>query len=179
MPEFQRGNEDGETLIVTQSPHFPTMHTRETVTHLAAFGLDENQVAVILRCTPDDVRRHYMMEMEHGLTLINSRVMSAVVHEALYSRDVAAMKLWLINKAGWRAGDGNKQSVLLPNSDGVDPNTGEMTIVQRREVITKLLVKATQHKRREEHVIDAVAVQKPNGNGGNGHGNGSNGTKHR
>lgn len=175
MPDFHQG-----TLVVTQPPHYPTMHTRETVTHLAAFGLDENQVAVILKCTPDDVRRYYTTEMEHGLTLVNSRVMSAVLHQALYKEDVLAMKLWLINKAGWRAGDNNKLVLPNPNANGDGPGLdGEMTVVQRREVITKLLVKGAQLKRQQERVIDAevVPAASKNGNGANGHAkpNGANG----
>lgn len=175
MPDFHQG-----TLVVTQPPHFPTMHTRETVTHLAAFGLDEREVAVILRCTPDDVRRYYVVEMEHGLMLVNSRVKSAVLHQALYKEDVNAMKLWLINNAGWRAGDNSKAQLVLPNPDGTGVD-GEMTIVQRREVITKLLVKGTQLRRQQEQVIDAQVVPSAakNGNGANGHaktnGNGANG----
>lgn len=176
---FQSGN-DGkrDTLIVTHPPHFPTMHTRETVTHLVAFGLDENQIAVILKCTPDDVRRYYAEELEHGLARVNARVMSAVLHSALYNDSAPDRKLWLMNRAGWKGGDGAKVGIL--NAPGATGEEGELTVVQRREVITKLLVKATRAKRNEERVIDveAVPVAKSNGNGSNGHG-GTNGTKHR
>jgi hypothetical protein len=179
VPDFQHGNDGVDrTLVVTQSPHFPTMHTRETATFLAAFGLDENQIAVILRCTPDDVRRHYSSEVEHGLMRINARVMSAVVHQALYNNDPQCMKLWLINKAGWKAGDGNRNTQAMQlnlNPDGSPARTGELTVVERREVITKLLVKATQNKRRDEQIIEAEIVpsKKTNGNGSNGaNGNG-------
>lgn len=173
MPDFHQG-----TLVVTQPPHFPTMHTRETVQNLAAFGLDENQVAVILKCTSDDVRRYYAIEMEHGLTMVNSRVMSAVLHQALYEKDMQAAKLWLINKAGWRSGDGPK----ITNLPAGTVAEGEMTVVQRREVITKLITHATQHKRRQEQVIEGEVVSRSNGktNGGNGHGsNGTSGVKHK
>lgn len=181
---FQSGN-DGkrDTLIVTHPPHFPTMHTRETVTHLVAFGLDENQIAVILKCTPDDVRRHYAEELEHGLARVNARVMSAVLHSALYNDSAPDRKLWLMNRAGWKGGDGNKTNILnAPGATGAD---GELlTVMQRREVITKLLVKATQHKRQQERVIDVEAtpvVKSTNGANGhtNGNGGGGNGTKHR
>lgn len=190
---FQSGN-DGkrDTLIVTHPPHFPTMHTRETVTHLVAFGLDENQIAAVLKCTPDDVRTHYAEELEHGLARVNARVMSAVLHAALYQDSAADRKLWLVNKAGWK-GDGAK--ALAINTNGGMGSDGEtLTVVQRREVITKLLVKATQHKRQQERVIDVTATpvaKSTNSNGangsnghangnGHGHGNGAgNGTKHR
>lgn len=190
---FQNGN-DGkrETLIVTRPPHFPTMHTRETVTHLVAFGLDENQIAAVLKCTPDDVRTHYAEELEHGLARVNARVMSAVLHAALYNDSAPDRKLWLTNKAGWK-GDGAKALAINANG-GVGPDGETLTVVQRREVITKLLVKATQHKRQQERVIDVTATpvaKSTNGNGangsnghangnGHGHGNGAgNGTKHR
>lgn len=174
------------TVVVTQPPHFPTMHTRELVTFLAAQGLDEKQVAVVLRCTVNDVRQYYTTELEHGLTLVNSRVMSAVLHNALYKDDVSCMKLWLINKAGWRAGDGNRALAVNVNQNGELLDGENMTVVQRREIITRILTQTTQSKRREERVIDAEVVKKPNGNGANEHehnsGNGtggSNGTKHR
>ena len=154
---FQSGN-DGkrETLIVTRPPHFPTMHTRETVTHLVAFGLDEHQIAAVLKCTPDDVRLHYAEELEHGLARVNARVMSAVLHAALYNDSAPDRKLWLMNRAGWKGGDGNKTNIL--NAPGMGEDGETMTVVQRREVITKLLVKATQHKRQQERVIDAVVT---------------------
>lgn len=189
---FQSGN-DGkrDTLIVTHPPHFPTMHTRETVTHLVAFGLDENQIAVIIKATPDDVRRHYAEELEYGLARVNARVMSAVLHAALYEDSAPDRKLWLMNRAGWKGGDGNKTNILnAPGAPGATGEEGELTVVQRREVITKLLVRATQHKRQQERVIEheATPVAKST-NGANGHGSngtngpnghgGTNGTKHR
>lgn len=187
---FQSGN-DGkrDTLIVTHPPHFPTMHTRETVTHLVAFGLDANQIAAVLKCAPDDVRQHYAEELEHGLARVNARVMSAVLHAALYQDSAADRKLWLTNKAGWR-GDGPKAlAVVNPPGNGAD---GEFTVVQRREVITNVLTRVTQAKRQNERVIEGTATpvvaKSTNGNGhsngsnghanGNGHG-GTNGTKHR
>ncbi len=186
---FQQGN-DGkrDTLIVTRPPHFPTMHTRETVTHLVAFGLDENQIAVIIKTTPDDVRLHYAEELEHGLARVNARVMSAVLHSALYNDSAPDRKLWLMNKAGWKGGDGAKAVAI--NAPGVDGDGETLTVIQRREVITKLLFKATQHKRQQERIIDAevtpVAKSTNGSNGANGHGpngangaGGTNGTKHR
>lgn len=189
---IQSGN-DGkrDTLIVTRAPHFPTMHTRETVTHLVAFGLDENQIAVIVKCTPDEVRLHYAEELEHGLARVNARVMSAVLHSALYNDSAADRKLWLMNRAGWKGGDGAKVGIL--NAPGATGEDGEITVMQRREIVTKLLVKATQLKRQQERVIDVEATpvvkstNGANGNGANGHGHGptgngagnGNGTKHR
>lgn len=175
---FQSGN-DGkrDTLIVTHPPHFPTMHTRETVSCLVAFGLDENQIAVIIKTTPDDVRLHYAEELEHGLARVNARVMSAVLHAALYNDSAADRKLWLMNRAGWKGGDGAK--ALAINAPGMGEDGETLTVVQRREVITKLLVRATQHKRQQEKVIDAEVVPAvtKSTNGANGHG--TNGTKHR
>lgn len=185
---FSQSGNDGkrDTLIVTRPPHFPTMHTRETVTHLVAFGLDENQIAVILKTTPDDVRLHYAEELEHGLARVNARVMSAVLHSALYNDSAADRKLWLMNRAGWKGGDGAKAVAINASGAGDDEM---LTVVQRREVITKLLVRATQAKRQQERVIEGeVVVKSTNGAGTrpsderlvNGHGGANgNGTKHR
>lgn len=172
---FQSGN-DGkrDTLIVTHPPHFPTMHTRETVTHLVAFGLDENQIAAVLKCTPDDVRRYYNEELEHGLVRVNARVMSAVLHAALYQDSAPDRKLWLTNKAGWK-GDGAK-ALAIANAAG-NGEDGEFTVVQRREVITNVLTRVTQAKRQQERVIEGTVVSTvaKSTNGANGHANSSNG----
>lgn len=174
---FQHGNDSQrDTLIVTRPPHFPTMHTRETVTHLVAFGLDENQIAVIIRCTADDVRKYYSEELEHGLARVNARVMSAVLHAALYQDSAQDRKLWLVNKAQWRSGDGNKTAIL--NAPGAAADGETMTVVQRREIITRVLTHATQNKRQAERVIEGEAVEVKR-NGANGYGGGGNGTKHR
>lgn len=174
---FTQAGNDGErrSVIVTQPPHFPNLHTRETVTHLVAFGNTIEQIAVILRCTPEDVKLYYAEELEHGLTRINARVQSALLHQALYKEDTNAMKLWLVNKAGWRSGDGNRVGVgvVLP---GASPEGDAVTVVQKREIISRVLTQVTRLKRNEERVIDAEIVE-PRHNG-NGHG-GSNGTKHR
>jgi hypothetical protein len=173
----QSGNDGNrDTLVVTRPPHFPTMHTRETVTHLAAFGLDENQIATILRCTPADVRQHYSEEIEHGLARVNARVMSAVLHSALYNDSAPDRKLWLINKAGWRSGDGPRALAINNNGGSVNGEAGELTVIERREVIQRVLMKATQAKRQTERVIEGEVLPKKT-NGANGHGsNGANGT---
>lgn len=188
--------------VVTRPPHYPTAHTRDTVVHCVAFGLDDAQIAVILRCTVNDVKTHYAEDLEHGLTRINARVQAAVLHQALFKEDVAAMKFWLINKAGWRAGDSNRPQIPGLPGDG----DAEMTVVQRHETITRILTQRTLEKRNGEKVIDgrvlakqqggsvgaAAPVIKPSVNGtagvsasnGNGiaHSNGTggiNGVKHR
>lgn len=167
------------TVVVRDPPHFPTMYTRETVTNLAAFGLTENQMAVILKCTPEDVRSNYSAEIEHGLARVNAQVQAAVLHAAIHERDVAAMKLWLVNKAGWRTGDGPRG---LPKPGDDVPADGEYTVVERREVLTRILSRVVQDKRNAEKVIDGrvvatAAPAKPNGTNGakktNGNGNGS------
>lgn len=167
---------DQHGAIITRPPHFPTMHTRDQAKHLAAFGLSEPQMCAILRCTIDELRTYYAEEIETGAMRINAQVQNAVLHKALYEGDLQAMKLWLINKAGWKAGDGGK---LLPNqqSNG-EPieGSGDIPVSQRREIVAEVLRKATQMKRLNERVIDAEIVP---ANKTNGHGTNGNGAKHR
>ena len=178
MSLTQNGNDGGTTVVVTQPPHFPNMYTRDLVESYVAFGLDEEQIAVCLRCTVNDVKLHYAQELEHGLARVNARVQAALLHQALHKEDVAAMTIWLINKAGWRKGDGNRTNILnAPPGAGGEPVDGAMTVVQKREVLTRILTIATRNKRNEERVIDAEIVE-PKRTNGSGHG-GANGTKHR
>jgi hypothetical protein len=165
----QRGNDDRRAaLVVSMPPHYPTPQNRELVEHLTACGLDVNQIARALRATPDDVRKYYSDEMTNATAMVNTRVMSAVLHKALYEGDIGAAKLWLINKAGWRSGDGPRVGMSL----NINPLTGQpldsgetdqLTVVQRREVITKVLTMATKQKRADERVIEATPVKKSNG----------------
>lgn len=184
MPELHQG-----MLVVTRKPHYPTPHTRETVVHLTAFGLTEPQICTVLHCTADELKEHYAGELECGLERVNAQVQQALLHKALYERDVPAMKLWLTNKAGWKAGDGprliNQQAIGV----GVNGQLPNGTVVhERREVIERLITRATQEKRHAEKVIDGrvvaqpAAAKKANGghNGSSGaNGAGGNGAKHR
>lgn len=154
MPEIFQN-----TLVVMRPPHFPTLQSRETARHLGAFGLDELQACVILRCNEDDFRRYYKEDFETGLVAVNAQVQAAVLHQALHERDVPAMKLWLINKAGWRAGDAPR-GMLPPGQDG---DTSELTVVQRRTVIDTILTRVTQEKRRGEKVVDGRVIAQQRG----------------
>lgn len=186
MPQMHQGS-----IVVTQPPHYVTLHSRETAKHCAAFGLSDEQTCVILKCTPEELRLHYANEMEHGVALINAQVKAAVLHEALHGKDVQAMKLWLINNAGWRAGDAPRGGVnsTLPQ---LDHDGNEIPVFERRTTIERILTRATQVKREQEKVVvdsrivstqaraagpAATGAAPANGAGGNGHdkSNGSNG----
>lgn len=165
------------TPVVTRAPHFPTMYTHETCRNLVAFGLTPPQIAVVMRCTLEDLRTHYAEDIEHGLTRVNAQVQAALLHKALYDRDVPAMKLWLVNKANWRTGDKPGTGPELPGAAGQE---GEMTVVERKTVIERMLRTATVANFDRAKVIEGTAVEVKKPNGVNGHGNGSaNGAKHK
>src|SRR5262245_49278142 len=134
------------------------MMTREQVSHLVAFGLDEAQIAYILKCKPEEVRTHYKDEIEHGTHEINARVMAA----ALYENSAADRKLWLVNKANWRA---NEPRPGFGEVNADDANA-EFSVVQRRTVIERILLRATQDKRLTEKNVTPTRVNGGNGNGG-------------
>lgn len=160
MPEVCQG-----TVVLTERPHFPTMYTRDTVKHLAAFGLDCNQMAVVLKCTLQELQLYYSEEIATGLVRVNAQVQAAVLHAAIYDRNVQAQKLWLVNKAGWRSGDAPRITVNQGESKS------EVAVHQRRAVIVDILREAIRNKRATEQVIDAKVVSAPkHTNGANGSG---------
>lgn len=177
MSDMTQTGNDGQkrAVIVTLPPHFPNMHTREQVSHFVAFGLTEEQIAVLLRCTVEDVKLYYGEELAHGLARVNARVMAAVLHAALHTDSAADRKLWLMNRAGWKGGDGAKVGVLNLSPGTSDGET--VTVVEKRAIIERVLTRVTQEKRLNERVIDVEPVEVKRANG-NGHG-GANGTKHR
>lgn len=147
---------DKQLAVVTVPPHYVTMHTRDLVKHSTAFGLSVDQIAVLLKTSPEIVRSSYKEELEHGLQLVNAQVQNAVLHKALYEGDVSAMKLWLTNRAGWR-GDGARIGVgLNVNSDGSEPS--DMSVVERHEIITRTLHKVTRDKRNGSKIIEGQVI---------------------
>lgn len=142
----QRLNEAERAPITTRPPHYPTQHSRETVRHLVAFGLTIDQISYIVRCLPSEVNQHYVDEIESGLARINAQVQAALLHNALHKLDVQAQKLWLINKAGWKAGDANKLGIAV-GFNGQAPVDGEFTVTERRTRIETVLKLASSAKR--------------------------------
>lgn len=178
MAEFHQG-----TLVVTRPPHFPTPWTRETVECLVAFGLSDEEIAMAVHATLSELREHYADELASGLARVNSRVMHALLNKALNEGDVAAIKLWLLNKAGWKAGDGPR-GLLNKDGSGETADGETVTVVQRRDIISRVITVATREVRQRAKIIDGTVVaaptgtQKPNGSNGTAHGaNGANGAR--
>lgn len=146
----QRLNEAERAPVITRPPHYPTPHTRETVRHLVAFGLDPSQISYIIRCLPSEIEQHYADEVEMGLARINAQVQSVVLHKALIDHDVQAAKLWLINKAGWKAGDANKLGIAVGyNGQPVAPGEGSITVTERHTKIETMLRVVASAKRQQ------------------------------
>jgi hypothetical protein len=152
--------ENNRAPVVTRPPHYPTPYTRDTVRHLVAYGLDDEQISVILRCLPSEIRYHYADELKHGLARINAQVQSVVLNNALIERDTQAAKLWLINKAGWRSGDGPRIGLAFNQP----PAEGEFTVTERRVVMERVLSHASNIKRTQP-VIQGEASEVKNGGG--------------
>lgn len=83
-----------------KAPHAPTDESRAMVAAMVACGLDECQIAQVMKITPADVTYHYAYELEHGTAVTNAQVGAACLRSALKG-DVNAQKFWLERRAGW------------------------------------------------------------------------------
>lgn len=95
-----------------RNPHAPTDESRAQVAAMVACGLDDIQIAFVLKCDPREVREHYKMEMEHGRALTNAQVGAALLRAAIKG-SVDAQKFWLERRAGWVA-----PKALPPEEEG-------------------------------------------------------------
>lgn len=156
-------------LPATFRPHFPTLQTREMVIELAAFSLTPADIAIILKCREDEVKLHYEQELAHGLMRVNARVQAVVLHKIIHERDGNMAKLWLLNKAGWRTGDGPRATVQVNQNNGAgDGQTPAVPVVERRQIMGRILDSLTAARRLEDNTIDVTPVTPPRGRGGAG-----------
>lgn len=148
-------------------PHFPTMQTRETVIDLAAFGLLAPDIAVILHCTEGEVKLHYEQEMATGLMRTNARVQAVILHKIIHERDGNMAKLWMLNKGGWRTGDGARALMQVNQINGASETAPQVAVVERRAIMGRVLEQLTAARRAEDTMIDVTPPPKaPRGGSG-------------
>lgn len=157
------------TRVITVRPHVPDSLTRETVTHCVAFGLAEDAICLILRCTPSELKSCYPDELKYGLDKVNAQVGAALLHAALNEGDVNAQKFWLLNKAGWK----DKKTDDEPGENDRD------VLIERRLIVERILKRATRVDASVVATQDQEPVAKANGKNGKANGSNGNGVKHK
>ena len=84
--------------------HKPDPVTRRQVEAMAAYGVAEADIALVLGIDPKTVRKHYRDELDTGSIKANSRIAESLYKKAMGdgSQSVTACIFWLKTRARWR-----------------------------------------------------------------------------
>jgi len=86
---------------VAQKAHQPTKDLRERVKAYAAFGLQQENIAKLLKISLPTLHKYYREELDVGLDEANAAVAQSLF-QAARGGSVAAMCFWLKTRAGYR-----------------------------------------------------------------------------
>lgn len=81
-------------------PYAPTDKDRASVKAMAAYGIDQDQIAAILKIAPKSLRKHFRHELDHAASEANAKMAEALFKKGL-AGDVIAMIFWLKARARW------------------------------------------------------------------------------
>jgi hypothetical protein len=117
---------------------------------MTACGLQSDDIAYIMRCTPYEIEMHYRQELENGLRMVSAEVGAALLKNAR-NGDVTAQSFWLKNRAGWSP----PTKVEVTGRDG-----GAIQVEERKKTIDTvidLLNKAIDPRKNDPVEVKAKA----------------------
>ncbi|MFT8246962.1 hypothetical protein [Roseomonas sp. BN140053] len=105
----------------------PTEEQRRTVRTMAAYGIPQDAIARVVRCSEPTLRRAYRFELDTAVTEANARVAQCLFQQATTPGNIAATIFWLKARAGWR----EKQLVEVSGPNGAPPEPQKVVVVIR------------------------------------------------
>jgi len=96
-PEMQKGK-------VGRKPYKPTQAQRAQVESMAAYGVPEHAIALVIGCDPKTLRKYYREELDTAHIKATSQVAQSLFQKAIGSgsQSVTAAIFWMKTRAGWR-----------------------------------------------------------------------------
>lgn len=95
---------------MSRRSHEATSESRRQVMTLAGFGIQQSEIAVLLRVDAKTLRKHYRRELDTGAIEATTRVIAALYANAVKHNNVAAQIWWTKCRAGWHEQDPNAAS---------------------------------------------------------------------
>ena len=83
-------------------PFAPTEDQRRLVRAMAGYGVPHDDIAVVVRCSPPTLRKHFRQELDVAAIEANARVAQTLFQQATTPGNIAATIFWLKARAGWR-----------------------------------------------------------------------------
>jgi hypothetical protein len=108
-------------------PRFtPSDEQRRMVRAMAGFGVPQDDIALVVKCSPPTLRKRFRDELDVATIEANARVAQCLYQQATTPGNIAATIFWLKARAGWR----EKQHVEVTGQDGQP--LAPMQVVVRR-----------------------------------------------
>jgi len=105
---------------VPQVAHKPTAEQRRMVEAMSAYGIPQDDIALVIQVDRNTLAKHYRHELDEATAKANAKVAERLYDRAM-DGDVKAMMFWLERRGGdaWR----NKPVVqLIPGDFTIDMN---------------------------------------------------------
>ena len=97
-----------------RKPFTPTDEQRRMVRAMAGYGVPQDDIALVVRCTSRTLRKWFRQELDIAVIEANARVAQILYQQATTPGNLGATIFWLKARAGWR----EKQVVEVAGSDG-------------------------------------------------------------
>ena len=79
----------------------PTLEQRKQVEHMAALGLLQPNIALLIGISARSLRRHYRKELDEGSAVAQKKVLCSLYEMALSQRNSAATIFWVKTRCGF------------------------------------------------------------------------------
>ena len=79
--------------------HRPTPESKKKVKMLAAYGLVHEEIAYMIGCCVEALRKHYPKELKMGLSEVNAKVAERLFVKCMRD-ETDPIKFWLTHRAG-------------------------------------------------------------------------------
>ncbi len=98
---------------------------------LAIIGVTQDNIARILSCDSDTLRKHFRQELDEGSDRANAAVVGALYHQAVVEGNVSAQIFWCKTRLGWREKDAEPQPQTVTLTFQRGPRPERLTDEQR------------------------------------------------
>lgn len=88
---------------MSRRAHQPDIASRRQVEALAAYGIPETDISMVVGIDPKTLRKHYRHELDFGQTKANAQVAGFLFNSAR-NGNVTAQIFWLKTRARWKEG---------------------------------------------------------------------------
>jgi hypothetical protein len=138
---------------MSRQAHNPDPAVRRQVEAMAAYGIPENDISMVVGIDPKTLRKHYRDELDFGQTKANAQVAGFLFNSAR-SGNVTAQIFWLKTRANWKETPSEHRHMgafgtfdVRELSDealerivfGTPPNLPPMTQADRRKALAPVL----------------------------------------